>query len=131
MTPSRTLLNFLILCFCFNVLAFVTIFPLVAMTDLTPNAGYAQTITFKILYGIHTTFALGATILWVYCIYFFYKYDKYSKGILKIIFFPGLFSMFYFYRVIWKRKRPLDNEITHEPVLGKTVYLVNDDDTEK
>ncbi len=129
-TPSRPFFNFLILCFCFNVLVFVTIFPLAVMTDLTSNA-YAQTTKFKMLYGVHTTFALGATILWVYCIYFFYKYDKYSKGILKIIFFPGLFSMFYFYRVIWKRRRPLENEIKHEPVLGKTVHLVNDDETEK
>jgi len=74
--------------------------------------------------------AYPAMFLWYYCIYFYFRYDKYSSSGLKlflIFFYPPI----YFYKVIWKRQRELINQIKHEPVLNNKVYLesieVNED----
>lgn len=47
---------------------------------------------------------------WVYCIWFLFKYDRYSKSILPLFFFNALYAPIYFYRVRIK-KRPLRNTI--------------------
>jgi len=47
---------------------------------------------------------------WGYCIWFLFKYDKYSKSIIPLFFFNVLYAPIYFYRVKIK-KRPLRNQI--------------------
>jgi len=54
---------------------------------------------------------IPAMILWSYCIYFYYKFDKYSSSGIMLIFFNVFYSPLYFYKVIWKKKRAVINKI--------------------
>ena len=47
---------------------------------------------------------------WIYCIWFLFKYDRYSKSIFPLFFFNFIYAPIYFYRVRIK-KRPLRNKI--------------------
>ncbi len=47
---------------------------------------------------------------WGYCIWFLFKYDKYSKSLLPLFFFNAFYAPIYYYRVKIK-KRPLRNKI--------------------
>jgi hypothetical protein len=105
--PSPTFLKFLIACFVLNILYFPAIIYFIATLDFSSE--YRLTSEFKIKQAIITIFAGGAMFLWGYCIYYYYKFDRYSKGGLGLLFLPGLISPFYFYKVIWKQKRPLQN----------------------
>ncbi|WP_068475499.1 hypothetical protein [Saccharicrinis aurantiacus] len=71
----------------------------------------------------HNTYNYLLTILafivfghWVYCLWFLFKYDRYSKSIFPLIFFNALYAPIYYYRVKIK-KRPLRNKI-HKPQQG-------------
>ena len=55
-------------------------------------------------------FNLAAVFHWGYCIWFLFKYDRYSKSIIPLFFFNVLYAPIYYYRVKIK-KRPLRNEI--------------------
>lgn len=83
----------------------------------------------SILMSIHFFFGIFAFILWFYCIYFFYKYDRYSKVVIKLFVLNVAYAPYYFYKVIWKRKRPLENTIDHDhdPVLGNTIHLESEE----
>ncbi len=47
---------------------------------------------------------------WIYCIWFLFKYDRYSKSIFPLFFLNAIYAPIYFYRVRIK-KRPLRNKI--------------------
>lgn len=47
---------------------------------------------------------------WGYCIWFLFKYDRYSKSIIPLFFLNALYAPIYYYRVKIK-KRPLRNKI--------------------
>ena len=47
---------------------------------------------------------------WGYCIWFLFKYDKYSKSLFPLFFFNAFYAPVYYYRVKIK-KRPLRNKI--------------------
>jgi len=72
----------------------------------------------KILFSKdRTTFNMVATALnliifffWGYCIWFLFKYDRYSKSIFPLFFLNALYAPIYYYRVKIK-KRPLRNKI--------------------
>ncbi len=53
---------------------------------------------------------LGVFFHWGYCIWFWYKYDRYSLSIIPLFFLNGLYAPIYYYRVKIK-KRPLRNKI--------------------
>jgi hypothetical protein len=73
--------------------------------------------------------AIGSLILWGYCMYFYYKFDRYSFALPKLFFLIGLYSPYYFYRVIWKRRRTLENtDCESEPVLGRTIHLETEEE---
>jgi hypothetical protein len=72
--------------------------------------------------------AFGTIYLWFYCIHFYYKYDRYSKNGLKLWILFYLYAPIYFYKVIWKRKRPLENTIKNEPVLGNKIHLISEEE---
>lgn len=112
MTPTKTTLTFLKICLALNVLAFINSVMLGAFAFSTAMQAH-EFITspqYKVQAGLSPFFSLGAMILWGYCIYFYYKFDKYFKGGLALLFLPGLVSPFYFYKVIWQQKRPLQNK---------------------
>lgn len=52
----------------------------------------------------------GVAFHWGYCIWFWYKNDKYSLSIIPLFFLNGLYAPIYYYRVKIK-KRPLRNKI--------------------
>lgn len=53
---------------------------------------------------------LGVFFHWGYCIWFWYKKDRYSLSIIPLFFLNGLYAPIYYYRVKIK-KRPLRNKI--------------------
>ena len=79
--------------------------------------------------------SIPSLILLIYSIYFYYKYDKYSSSGFKLLFLSVFYTPFYFYNVIWKRKRHLITSYKSEPVLGNTIHLEtfeeDDDDINK
>jgi len=54
--------------------------------------------------------SFAVIFLWGYCLWFWYKKDKYSKSIFLLLFFNWLYAPVYYYRVKIK-KRPLRNKI--------------------
>jgi hypothetical protein len=68
--------------------------------------------------------------LWAYCLYFYYRYDRYSSAGIKLFFLTSLYTPFYYYKVIWKRKRELQNSYKPEEVLGNKIQLENYEEDE-
>jgi len=62
---------------------------------------------FKITFSIAQ---IAVVFFWIYCIWFLFKYDKYSKSILPLFFLNVIYAPVYYYRVKIK-KRPLRNKI--------------------
>ena len=77
---------------------------------------------------IQTTVIFPAFFLWFYCIYFYYKHDRYSNAGLKLFFLNTFYTPFYFYNVIWKRKRKLINSYKSEPVLGNRIHIETEEE---
>ena len=69
-------------------------------------------------------------IIWVYSLIFLYKYDRYSKSIVYLLLFNFIYGLIYFYKVIWKRKRMLENTYKRESVIGNTVFMEMEDTEE-
>ena len=57
-----------------------------------------------------TILAFVSALHWGYCIWFLFKYDKYSKSLIPLFFLNVLYAPIYYYRVKIK-KRPLRNKI--------------------
>lgn len=88
---------------------------------LTANKGLnPYNLTFSFLY-------LGVAFHWGYCIWFWYKNDKYSKSIFPLLFLTGLYAPLYYYRVKIK-KRPLRNKISKPIQIEKEDNSINDND---
>jgi len=47
---------------------------------------------------------------WIYCIWFLFKYDRYSASIFPLFLFGGIYAPIYYFRVKIM-KRPLRNKI--------------------
>ncbi|MBI9062102.1 MAG: hypothetical protein JEZ14_08930 [Marinilabiliaceae bacterium] len=65
---------------------------------------------------IHVILAIGSIINWFYCLWFWNKYDKFSKSGLLLYFPHILYAPFYYYQVKIK-KRPLKGQQPSRPVL--------------
>lgn len=111
----KSLLNFLIVCFWSSIVLFVIEFFL-------PFCGaWCESNVF--LQGVSIVQGSLLLFLFIYSLYFYYKYDRYSKAGIYFILFHLLYTLIYFYRIIWKRKRELVNSFESEPVLGNTIFL--------
>jgi len=123
---SKGLLIFLRICCYFDILTvfmFLAFFPFdIIMTSYSADFEIYPYVLFLQIIGIPT-----GIFCW-YCIYFHFKYDKYSSSGLKLIFLNLFYSPFYFYKVIWKRKRNLKNTFKPEPVLGNIIKLQSYDE---
>lgn len=126
MEPGKPLLNFLIACFWAGI-ALITcqITFIIILVSSFPHSVYFDP-------GYYIQAALFIlSMLWlfltVYAVYFFFTYDKYSSSGIFFLFFHMAYALIYFYRVIWKRKRPLAATINIEPVLGNSMLLETED----
>ena len=119
---SDRLLRILKICFWLNISTFTGIIILNIVTIVSAVTGeiYQPDIFVGILIGI---FELPIFFLFSYSVYFFYKYDKYSKSGIYFLFFHLLYANIYFYKVIWKRKRELVNSCESEQVLGNKIII--------
>ena len=119
---SDRLLRILKICFWLNISIFTGIIILNIVTIASAVSGeiYQPDIFVGILIGI---FELPIFFLFGYSVYFFYKYDKYSKSGMYFLFFHLLYANIYFYKVIWKRKRELVNSYESEQVLGNKIII--------
>ena len=121
MIPKRVL-NILIGCFWINILFLVTMF-VYSITILFMVGNGMVIESNPIVTGLITLFYLPVLFLFAYSVYFFYKYDKYSKSGLYLFLFHILYAHIYFYKVIWKRKRELVNSFESEQVLGNKIFI--------
>ena len=126
MRIKEKLIQFCFLINAFQSLAFIGLFigiiPFAMINPAIPEKIFSlfQNKTFGIIY---TSLTLCSFINWLYCLRFWYKYDRYSKAIFLLIFPHVLYAPFYYYQVKIK-KRPLKNKIKNEPVvLGRTIQL--------
>ena len=67
---------------------------------------------------------------WGYCIWFLFKYDKYSKSLLPLFFFNAFYAPIYYYRVKIK-KRPLRNKINRPESKYVSENAIEEKDFEK
>jgi hypothetical protein len=119
---SNRLLRILKVCFWLNIATFTGMIILIIVTLVSAVSGeiYQPNIFVGILIGI---FELPVFFLFGYSVYFFCKYDRYSKSGIYFLFFHLLYANIYFYKVIWKRKRELVNSYEGEQVLGNTFII--------
>ena len=124
---SENLLKILKVSFWLNIVSFVGIIILTILTIYSAVNGeiYQPDLLVIILIGI---FDISILFLFVYSVYFFYKYDKYSKSGVYFLFFHILYAHIYFYQVIWKQKRELINSYESEQVLGNKIFIETEDD---
>lgn len=116
--PSKTFLKVLISCFFINVLADILYILLPFILILT-----VEDINFRIIRLIIAIVGLPSAFLWFYCAYFYYKYDRYSYAGPKLFFLSIFFTPFYFYKVVWKRKRQLINSYKSERILENKIHI--------
>jgi hypothetical protein len=121
---TKKFLKILIICFWLSIsyLVFYVLLLSLIIYDYS-NLEYINSNTLIVL--ISSLLGLSYMFLFCYSIYFYFKYDKYSKSGLYFLLFHFFYSLVYFYKVIWKRKRELINsyEPNHEPVLGNTIFI--------
>jgi len=118
---SKPFLNFLIVCFWASILLFVMQFVTLFAPILFTEGVRLEQNTYILIFS--EILLLLMFCLFFYSLYFFFKYDRYSKSGVYFFFFHIIYSLIYFYRVIWKRKRELVNSYECEPVLGNTIML--------
>lgn len=126
MEPRKPLLNFLIACFWASI-ALITIqitFAIILIYSFPHGVHFESGYLIRVLLFI-------LSILWLfltgYAVYFYFSYDKYSSSGIFFLFFHMAYALIYFYRIIWKRKRPLAGTINTEPLLGNSILLENED----
>lgn len=119
---SERLLKTLKICFWLNIATFIgiNIWSIMAMAATVSGEIYQPDLLVVIMIGI---LELPIFFLFGYCVYFFYKYDKYSKSGIYFLFFHILYAHIYFYRVIWKKKRELINSYENEQILGNKIFI--------
>lgn len=83
------------------------------------------TIYLTLFYIIWTPIA----ILWIYNLYFFFVYDRYSPDIIFLFFFNAFYSPIYYYKVKIK-KRQLRNKIDSEKAESVFDKLVVEEEIE-
>jgi hypothetical protein len=124
---SDTLFTTLKVCFFVNALLIVLVFLLPVLTVI--SSGLPENtilISFKILQYL----SLPAIVLWIYCFYFYFKYDRYSSSGIRLLVLNCFYTPFYFYKVIWKRKRELQNTFQSEQVIGNRIHLETEEENE-
>jgi hypothetical protein len=77
---------------------------------------------------IRIPLTICSLIIWIYCLRFWYRNDRYSKSGIWLWFLNWLYVPYYFQRVIVNRERDLENTIKREPVLGNTIHIEREED---
>ncbi len=78
-------------------------------------------------YLTYSFFNIVSVFHWGYCIWFLFKYDRYSKSIIPLFFLNALYAPFYYYRVKIK-KRPLRNKVNKPQVITTDEYAIDEQD---
>lgn len=123
---SKQLMKILILCFWVNIVFFPSFFTYSIISFVMMGNGITMESN-PIIAGITLLFDFPFLFLSIYTVYFFYKYDRYSKSGIYLLLFNFIYVHIYFYRVIWKRKRKLANTFKHEAVLGNKIFIETED----
>ena len=123
--PTKGFLTILISCFYLTALADIAFIlsPFIFVSIAGSLADYVYSVRI-----VQAAVVLPALFLWFYCIYFYYKNDKYSNAGPKLFILNAFYTPFYFYKVIWKRKRRLINSYKSEPVLGNRIHIETEEE---
>ncbi len=122
---KERLLSICFLINAFQSLAFIALFfGIIPLTMIFPNfaKNFFGLIQNKIFLGVYTSLTFCSVFNWLYCLRFWYKYDRYSKAIFPLIFPNLLYAPFYYYQVKIM-KRPLINGIKKESVISRPIQL--------
>jgi hypothetical protein len=122
---SKPLLNFLIICFWASIALIVLQIIFLFRTFFLFHLGIESEPHF-LLVGIIFILSTLWIFLFIFTLYFFFKYDRYSKSGIFLFFFHLIYALIYFYHVIWQQKRELVGDYKREPVLGNTIQLEKD-----
>ena len=130
---SKQVLKFLIICFWMNILiipsltVFMIIFPSEILVTNKELNFESNPIASVLIY----LFNIPLLSIFIYSVYFYFKYDKYSKSGIYLFFFNWIYAHIYFYKVIWKRKRELINSFEHEQVIGNKIFIETEEVKQK
>jgi len=123
---TKPLLNFLIVCFWASI-ALIVLQIIVSFRTFFLFYLGIETEPHILLLGTIILLSTLWIFLFLFTLYFFFKYDRYSKSGIFFLFFHLIYALIYFYRVIWQQKRELSGSYESEPVLGNTIHLETDD----
>jgi hypothetical protein len=115
----------LFVCWILNIIWIIIYFSFIIYFIVDPHSYIEFFIqkNFQKYYEIISIFFIvPILILWIYNLRFFYKYDRYSRAIVLLIFLNGLYSPYYFYQVHFKGRK-LKNKGIETPVIGNTINL--------
>lgn len=124
---NKVLFSFLKLCFYANL----TIYVLLVLSFFVHTDIIVLPDTFEFYFKI---IMIPVCLMWafllVYCVYFWYKFDREGNYASKLWILGSFFVPFYFYKVVWKRTVGLKGAIKgiNEPVLGTTIPLMEEED---
>jgi len=122
---SKGLLKVLIVCFWTSIL-YLTLMLIVPFVMFPMNEEFKSLNSNPIFIFVNFLLSIPFLFLFLYSVYFFYKYDKYSKSGVYFLLFHMVYSLIYFYKVIWKRKRSLENSYQKEVILGNRIHIENE-----
>jgi hypothetical protein len=111
---TKTTNKLLTICFVgsiiYSVFAIIVIIGFPFLLIISPS--HIDSFFFLMKSSLYLQALLGCCSLinWVYCMIFWYKYDKYSKSIFGLVLLHFLYAPFYYYLVKIK-KRKLYNKI--------------------
>jgi hypothetical protein len=94
--------------FLSNILYILAFFSIVFKPELMLESTRGDGLS--LFGGILITLAIITSAHWFYCLWFLFKYDRYSGSLIWLILFNVIYAPIYYYQVIIK-KRPLENEI--------------------
>lgn len=104
------------ICFLINAIQsigfialFVVIIPLAMINPRIPETIFSL-FKNKAFGLVHTGLTMCSIVNWIYCLRFWYKYDRYSKAIFPLIFPHVIYAPWYYYQVKIK-KRPLKGKL--------------------
>lgn len=121
--------KFIYFCFYGNyVHIIVAVLQVFVVIGMAPDFQSASGTLLLVMALIRIPLLLCTLIIWIYCLRFWYKNDRYSKSGIWLLFLNCLYIPYYFRRVIVNPEREWINSISHEPVLGNKIHIEQEDD---
>lgn len=121
---KKNQLAFLKICFYVSIIGMASSF-LISL-KFVKNLEEAKSNLF--FYYFSLVVFLPVLFIWLSSWYYYLKFDRYSGAWWKLLLFSWLYGLIYFYKVMWKHKRPLKFKAAHAPLLGNTIHIETEEE---